>query len=134
MKTDLEYLNCILSLLDKRRIGVHGYNLLKFEEFFNDWTAIYLNINDTSIIVNRFNHYFIIYCYFFYLNNKELFEDVNQSSCISTMVDCTNKTLKSFKELKRDGFEVSNYIKKDIVSKSKFFIRRIKLKELINEN
>lgn len=52
MKTDLEYLNCILSLLDKNlnnhwneyhKSTIKIDNILQFEEFFQDWTSIYLH-------------------------------------------------------------------------------------------
>lgn len=140
MKTDLEYLYCILSLLDKNsknhwneyhRTNIQIDNILQFEDFFKDWSSIYLfGLGDDNL--NKINFHFRIYCYFFYLNNKDLFK--NDNDYISSMIDYSNTTLASFKEVKDKNLMVMDYINEDIISKTKFYIRRIKLKELINEN
>ena len=65
-------------------------------------------------------------------DNKEIFN--NDNDYITPMVNYTNTTLASFKEIKDIILIRLEYINKDIISKTKYYIRRIKLKELINEN
>jgi len=140
MKTDLEYLYCILSLLDKNpknhvnlyhKTTIQIDSVLEFEDFFEDWISKYLHSSD------KFNFHFTVYCYFYYLNNKSLFKDGNDY--ITPMTDYTHTILVNFKKLNfkenlNREYGILNYIKMDIISKTKYYIRRIQLKELINEN